>query len=488
MFNFLSDVFNSWHLTTIVFIINLILALGIVFLERKEPSASLAWILVLFIFPVGGIVFYLLFSQNIARRKIFKLSPSEKATITRSLQHQMRDMNEGTFDYGTQSGREWNEFIRMNATYANAYYTQDNKVNVVTDGTRMFTRLLKDIESAKDSINAMYFIVKNDIVGIRLIKALTRKAYEGVQVRFMMDAQGSKTITKDVVRELIAAGGKVAYFFPPKFSKINIRFNYRNHRKIVVIDNEIGYIGGYNVAKEYLGLKKKFGYWRDTQLVIKGSSAQDLNARFILDWRFASGENILLTSVLFDTRKVHGRSGVQIVSSGPDSQRVEVKRAYMRMITSAKKSIYLQTPYFVPDASILESLKMAAQSGVDVRIMIPCMPDHIFVYWGTYSYVGELIQSGAKAYIYDNGFLHAKTIVVDGEVSSVGSANFDRRSFVLNFEANAFVFDRDVARRLEEEFESDMIKSHELTPELYASRSVWIKIKEACARLMSDVL
>lgn len=488
MIDFLPSFFGSMHITTVIFIINLILAFVIVFLERKEPSASLAWIMVMFVLPVIGIVFYLLFSQNIARRKIFKLSQSEEAAITNSLQHQIRDMSDGSFEYSTTSGQEWKELIRMNSTYGFSYLTQDNDVEIITDGTRMFSRLLKDIENATTSINAMYFIIKNDIVGIRFIKALTRKAEEGVAVRLLMDAQGSKSITKDVLREFEKAGGKVAYFFPPKFKKINIRFNYRNHRKIVVIDNSIGYIGGYNIAKEYLGLKRKFGYWRDTQLIIQGSSAQDMNARFLLDWRFASGEDVSLTSVFYDNPAAKGKCGVQIVSSGPDSTRVAVKRAYMRMITSAQESIYLQTPYFVPDASILESLKMAAQSGVDVRIMIPCKPDHIFVYWGTYSYVGELINSGARAYIYDNGFLHAKTIVADGEVASVGSANFDRRSFALNFEANAFVYDRNVARKLQQEFENDMKQSHELTKKLYSERSAWIKVKEACARLMSDIL
>ena len=221
---------------------------------------------------------------------------------------------------------------------------------------------------------------------------------------------------------------------------------------------------------------------------VTGNCVHDINARFLLDWRFASKEKLVLSQAFYSDVIDGGKSGVQIVSSGPDSQRVAVKRAYMKMITSARKNVYLQTPYFVPDESILESLKMAAQSGVDVRIMIPCMPDHIFVYWATYSYVGELIQSGGRAYIYNNGFLHAKTLMVDGEVASVGSANFDRRSFVLNFEANAIIYDAREARKLEAIFEKDMESCHELTRELYAERSLWIRCKEGVARLLSDIL
>ena len=213
-----------------------------------------------------------------------------------------------------------------------------------------------------------------------------------------------------------------------------------------------------------------------------------MNARFLMDWRFASGEDIPLEGVYEAPYKSTGRTGIQIVSSGPDSYREEVKRAYMKMITSAQRSVCLQTPYFIPDASIQESLKMAALSGVDVKVMIPCMPDHVMVYWATYWYVGDLLKSGVRVFIYDNGFLHAKTIVADGEVASVGSANFDRRSFALNFEANAFVYDSKVAGKLEDRFADDMTFCHELTLDDYQKRSGWIQFKETIARLLSDIL
>lgn len=487
-FGIWSEIPHFAQFTSALFVINLVIAFTIIFLERKNPSAALAWIMVLFLLPVAGIIFYFLFSQNIAKKKIFRLTRSEEEELDASLGRQLSEIKEGSFSFANPQAERWKDMIHLNGLYGRAYYTQNNRISIMTDGKRKFHRLIRDIENAKSSINIMYFIVKDDVVGRKLIRTLTQKAREGVEVRLLLDSMGSRQINDSVLKEFIEAGGKRAYFFPRKFRIINLRFNYRNHRKLAVIDGEIGYIGGFNIAREYLGMKKKFGYWRDTHLRVTGSCVQDINARFLLDWRFASKEEVVLSQAYYSDIIEEGQTGIQIVSGGPDSQRVAVKRAYMKMITSAEKRIYLQTPYFVPDASILESLKMAAQSGVDVRIMIPCMPDHMFVYWATYSYVGELIHSGGRAYIYDKGFLHAKTLTADGEVASVGSANFDVRSFKLNFEANAIIYDGREARRLEEIFEKDMEDCHELTRELYEQRSLWIRIRESIARLLSDIL
>ncbi len=487
-FGIWSDIPHFAQFTSILFVVNLVIAFTIIFLERKNPSAALAWIMVLFLLPIAGILFYFLFSQNIVRKKIFRLTRSEEESLDASLNRQLKQIEEGTFSFAAPEIEMWKDMVHLNGLYGRAFYTQNNRITILTGGRQKFRTLLRDIENATDSINMMYFIIKNDPVGRRLIDALTKKAREGVEVRLLMDAMGSRQINDKVLKEFLDAGGKRAYFFPPKLKVINIRFNYRNHRKLVVIDGEVGYIGGFNIAREYLGMKKKFGFWRDTHLRVMGSCVQEINARFLLDWRFASKEEVVLSEAYYSDVIEAGNTGMQIVSGGPDTDRVPVKRAYMKMITSAQKRIYLQTPYFVPDASILESLKMAAQSGVDVRIMIPCMPDHIFVYWATYSYVGELIKSGGKAYIYDKGFLHAKTLVADGEVASVGSANFDRRSFSLNFEANAIIYDKAEAGKLEAIFEADMKECHELTQELYERRSLWIRCKEGIARLLSDIL
>ena len=476
-------------LITGLFLINIVIALTIIFLERKNPSATLAWIMILFLVPIVGIVFYFLFSQNIARQKIFRMTQYEEAIINASLKEQVSSIKKGEFRFTNPEAKKWQDMIRLHQTYSNSFFTQDNKISVLTDGRHKFDSLIKDMREAMETINIMYFIVKNDSMGRLLIDTLTQKAREGVEVRLLIDAMGSRQISAKTLEQFKAAGGQYAFFFPPMFKYLNMKLNYRNHRKLVVIDGRIGYLGGFNVGNEYVGKKKKFGFWRDTHLRLMGSCVQDMNARFILDWRFASKENLVLSQAYYNIpSEAAGTTGIQIVSCGPDSSKEEIKQGYLKMISSAKKNIYIQTPYFVPDASILETLKTAVLSGVDVRIMIPCMPDHMFVYWATYSYVGILLNTGAKIYIYDEGFLHAKTICVDGEVASIGSANFDIRSFRLNFEANAFIYDAAEVYKLEAIFETDIMKSHELTPHLYRSRPLMIKFKESISRLVSDLL
>ncbi len=474
-------------LTVICLVINLAIALGIIFLERKNPSATLAWLFVLFIFPGFGAVCYIFLSQNISRQRLFKLSKNEEYFVRKSLKEQVEDMENGKFPYSDEA-YTWRDMIRLNQTYGGAYYTQDNTAGVIVDGGDFMKSLISDIEEAKTSVNIEFYIVKYDEVGKALLKTLEKKAAEGVEVRFLVDAVGGRDIWEKKLDSLAAAGGKYAFFFRPKLRAVNLKLNYRNHRKLVTIDGRIGYIGGFNIGREYLGRKKKFGYWRDTHLRFLGGCVRDIDGRFLLDWREASGENIPLSKVWYEPASTEGKAGVQIVSSGPNSEKEEIKRCYMKMITTARKNVYIQTPYFVPDQSILESLKMAAQSGVDVRLMIPCMPDHMFVYWATYSYAADLVASGGRVFVYDKGFLHSKLMIADGEVFSCGSANFDRRRFSLNFEANAIVYDADEASKMERIFERDMLDCHELTKKLYESRSLWIKFKESISRLLSDLL
>lgn len=483
-----SHYINMSSFITFLYVLNFILAFTILFLERKEPSKTLAWIMILFLLPGVGILFYFLFSQNIARQKIFRLSKFEEANISTSLYEQMTEIKNNKFPFSSPESRKWQDMIRLNQVYGSSFYTQDNHITILTDGNHKFSSMLSDIENASTSIHVMYYILKPDSVGRALLDAVTKKAADGVEVRILVDAMGSRRLSENHFQKLTEAGGKFAFFFPPKFKYINLKLNYRNHRKLVIIDGQIGYMGGFNVGNEYVGKSKKFGNWRDTHLRITGGSVQDMDARFILDWRFASRENLVISHAFYPPSPESGNTGIQIVSCGPDSPNTEVKLGYLKMIASAKKNIYIQSPYFVPDDSILETLKMAAQSGVDVRIMIPCKPDHIFVYWATYSYVGILLNAGAKIYIYEDGFLHAKTITVDGEVTSVGSANFDIRSFYLNFEANAFIFDSSEAYKMESIFEMDIAHSHQLTRQEYRNRSLVIKFKESIARLLSDLL
>ncbi|MEG2602267.1 MAG: cardiolipin synthase, partial [Carnobacterium sp.] len=290
-------------------------------------------------------------------------------------------------------------------------------------------------------------------------------------------------------KRLESLGGKAEPFFGSHWAIINLRLNYRNHRKIVVIDGKIGYVGGFNVGDEYLGKDKKFGYWRDTHLRIEGNAVLALQSRFAMDWNAAVDKHkIEYKEEYFPIIHNKGKSNMQIVSSGPDSEQQQIKKGYIKMISMAKKSIYIQSPYFIPDDSVLDAISIAAMSGIDVRIMIPNKPDHPFVYRATTYYAGEMVAAGAKVYIYDNGFLHAKTMVIDGEIASVGTANLDFRSFKLNFEVNAFVYDPVVAMELKAIYEKDMEECYLLTKEILANQSRWMKFKQEFSRLLSPIL
>ncbi|MUV37474.1 Cardiolipin synthase [Lentibacillus sp. JNUCC-1] len=268
---------------------------------------------------------------------------------------------------------------------------------------------------------------------------------------------------------------------------MNFKINYRNHRKLAIIDGQIGYIGGFNIGDEYLGESRKFGYWRDTHLRLSGDAVRNMQTRFILDWNQASRNHIGYEERFYNAEP-QGNVGVQIVSSGPDSEWEQIKYGYIKMILLAKEYVYIQTPYYIPDESLRDALRIAVLSGVKIKIMIPNKPDHPFVYWATLSYIGDLLSAGAEVYIYQGGFLHAKTIVVDGKLASVGTANIDVRSFRLNFEVNAFLYDTAIAQELVEAFEKDVHKSTQMTKLLYQKRSLGIRFKESISRLLSPIL
>ena len=494
MSSFISSLIDSMtfsHIMVFVYILNTLISIGLIFFDRrKSASAVMAWIMVLYILPVLGLLLYLILSQNIARQKIFRMTADEEAGIDTLVGWQKEAVRNGISDNPLDETYKWRSMIALNLDYANSLLIDCKDVELIFDGQEMFDRLLEDIRNAKYTIKLCYYIVRDDDTGNELIDLLTRKAQEGVKVRLLIDALGSRSIGYTNLREFRKAGGRYAYFFKPLIRHMYFRINYRNHRKLAIIDNEIGYIGGFNIADEYLGKVKKFGYWRDTQLILRGNVIAALNERFYQDWRYASREKLDLVeqSIKYAYKADLGSIPVQIVSCGPESDKEEIKISMMKMITGAKQSIYIQTPYLVPDSPMLESLAMAARSGLDVRIMIPSMPDHPFVYRTTLYNAGKLIQEGAHIYIYRNGFLHAKTLTVDGEVCTAGSCNFDIRSFRLNFESNAFIYDRGVTQRMNRQFEEDMKFSREYTQKDRDNISLYERLAESISRLLTEIL
>ena len=362
-----------------------------------------------------------------------------------------------------------------NLSAAKSVYTDDNEVEIYTDGKEYFARLYEDMKNAKEFIHIQSYIIKNDELWQVLEPLLAQKVQEGVEVRILYDSMGCRSMKKRDWERIRACGIQVGEFFPAFFKRLQIRINYRNHRKIIVIDGKSAYVGGFNIGREYLGMDKKFGYWRDTHLRLQGSAVVSLHIRFILDWNYTTKQNLFSEQNLIkEFSPGNGNEGVQIISSGPDTQNEEIRDNYQKLIGKARDHVYIQTPYLVPDEIILNEIKMAAYSGTDVRIMIPCKPDHPLVYWATYSYVGELLDAGVKCYTYNNGFLHAKGVMADGLVCCYGTANMDVRSFQLNFEVNATIYSPKTTEKMEAIFEKDLEYCTEITPELYANRSLII--------------
>lgn len=481
--NIVQDIYSLFS------ILNILLGLTLIFLERKNISATWAWLMVIYFIPIVGFILYLILGQKLRKRKLNKLLEDNQRIIEDTVEGQKVQLEERNVAFNDPATENYRDMVFMNLVSSYALYTQNNGVHIFTDGETKFEALFKDIESAEHHIHLVYYIVRNDELGRRLIKALTEKVKQGVEVRFLYDHIGSKSLPKKFFSELRAAGGEAAAFFPSRIPYLNLKLNYRNHRKLVIVDGQVGYIGGFNIGDEYLGRDKYFGQWRDTHLRVQGHAVHQIQAQFLMDWNLASSGKIDLENNYFPQKLTGGGTiGMQVVASGPDSEYQQIKNAYIKMIYSAKESVCLQTPYFVPDESLMTALKIAALSGVDVKVMLPSKKDHFFVYWATHSYLSELLAGGAKCYMYENGFLHAKSLVVDGRVASVGTANIDIRSFKLNFEMNAFIYDSATAAELQRIFEEDLEDCTEVTIEMYNKRPLFNRFKESISRLLSPIL
>lgn len=473
-------------------VINIIFSIIIIFFQRRNPKAVWAWLLLLYFIPVLGFVLYLALGQNFHKERMFKMKEIE-GELKYAVRRQEESICEETLKFGDEKLERFKTLMLYNLNEGEAVLTDNNDVRIYTDGAEKFRALVEEMKNARNYIHIQYYIIRDDEVWQEIEKVLIQKARAGVEVRILFDSmgcRGRKGFGKEIRKRLMKEGIETAEFFPAMFGKLQLRMNYRNHRKIVVIDGRIGFVGGFNVGREYLGRSQKFGYWRDTHICVEGAAVTSLAVRFVLDWNYAAQENLFTRDRLFaiPSYERQGQNLIQIVSSGPDLGSPAIRDNYLRLIHIAQKSIYIQTPYFIPDEAIRSALMIAARSGIDVRIMIPCKPDHLFVYWATYSYIGEMVEAGARCYTYDNGFLHTKCLCVDSLVSCVGTANMDIRSFQLNFEVNAVIYNEETTERLMEAFERDMKESTLISKKEYEERKFLIRVKEQFCRLLSPVL
>lgn len=490
----MSTVWN-WILLFIVILLfaNVILSGFVVFFERRNPASTWAWLLVLLFIPIFGFFAYMVFGRNSKREKMFR--EKEKYDQEVYYKYLFQDV------HSAEEITEQKAFIENKGKLSHAEYVTDlahlhlnsgnwitfnNKIEYFNNGKDKFEALVQDIRNAKEYIHLEYYIWRGDRLGSRLLDELAKKAAEGVEVRILYDGIGNSRLPKNFFAQFHAAGGYTAAFLP----RFVVRLNYRNHRKLAIIDGKIGYIGGFNIGDEYLGIVKRYGPWRDTHLRFQGDAVDQMQMRFIMDWNFTAKFGLIHLGEKYFPKKEQQIKGVrtQIVSSGPDTQWKNIRNGYFKMINEAESNVFLTTPYFVPDDGIFEALRVAALSGLDVRIIIPGNPDHFFVYWASMSYLGELLEAGVRVYQYEKGFIHAKVLTIDGTVASVGSANMDIRSFDLNFEVNAFMYDAGITKILEDDFLKDLHSSVEITKEWYRRRKWWFKVREAIARLISPML
>ncbi|MDO4798898.1 MAG: cardiolipin synthase [Bacillota bacterium] len=472
----------AYRVFMIVFRLNIIWVVLLILLENSNPAKTLAWVGVLVLLPVIGFFLYIWFGRSFRKKRRADIKARKHSDrMEKAASYQLELLNLSDIESPTTE-RLMNLLLRS----ANAPYSDNNQVTVISDGAEKFEALFQAIEQAEHHIHLEYYILRDDEIGNRLADRLVRKAEQGVEVRIVFDDVGSIMLSHAYRRKLQEAGVELYPFFEVLFPALSRDLNYRNHRKIAIVDGKIGFIGGFNVGDEYLGKSKRFGYWRDTHLMIRGEAVLSLQSIFLDDWNYVAKQN-LTGSAYFPKIDDCGNCMVQVVASGPDYRWKSMHHAFHKLIADAKEKLWITSPYLVPDESISMALKVAALSGVDVRIIIPKNPDHFFVYWSGQSNIQELLEAGVRIYAYGKGFVHSKVMICDRSIATVGTANLDMRSMEINFEVNAFVYDEDVILRLEQDFHEDLKVCEKYDLEIFRRRGIDRRFLEAIGRIVSPL-
>ena len=483
------------YLTYAIVIFNTLCVLGMVFVERKKPSSVISWSIIMLLFPIAGLIIYCLIGGSLSfkTRRMLKRKAIRSKELKELVKKQKAQIES---DEVGSSGVEakYKQLIMHNLNTCESMLTHNNKVKLFCNGPDKIDALLKDIDNAKKSINMCYYIFATDNVGMKVLKKLIEKANQGVEVNLLVDAVGSLKSDRREFKRLVQGGGRFAEFFPPIFGirLFNIRVNYRNHRKIVVIDNKIGYVGGINIRDDHMGMVKRLSPWTDLHMRVEGDSVIDLQKTFLKDWRFSyknKNKDFDDTYINRFFEKGPSEPGVamQVVTSGPDDDGAQIEMNFINMITKAKKYILIQSPYFVPDESFMTALRIAINSGVKVSIMLSKVPDKKVVYYCSLSYLKELVDYGAVVYLRE-GFIHSKVVIVDGEIASTGTCNTDVRSFSLNFEVNMMIYDKVTSMQLVKIFENDVMHSIEVNKAWLKNLPKRIKVAKSLCRLFSAIL
>ncbi|MDR1593581.1 MAG: cardiolipin synthase [Prevotellaceae bacterium] len=489
MMNYVDDMWKAFIIAHYVTVIT-VSAVMVRNHTKRDPIRTMMWVIVLYFLPVIGLILYIFFGQNYRKTKIFSRKALKDMKYLDRLKRQqilMLRKSEIFEDYPEKTG--FKNIMTLLLNNSKAIITERNSIEMYHTGTQTFDAIKEALLSAKDHIHMEFYIIEDDEIGNEIKKILIRKAKEGVKVRVIYDDVGSWSLSRRFIREIRRANVKIKPFMKVRFPFLSSKLNYRNHRKILVVDGKVAFMGGINIADRYI-TGGAFGYWADTHIKLEGESVQSLQAIFMVDWYFVSKEILLRKHKLyFPDNTVNKQILIQILTSGPDSDWASIMQAYFSIINSAKHHIYITTPYFTPNEGVLTAIKTASLSGVDVRLLLPENNDSHLVYWCTLSYLGELMDAGVKVYLYNKGFIHSKFITADGHLSAVGSANIDMRSFEHNFEVMAIIYDEQTTKQLEKTFQIDIQNnSKPVNPEKWENRP-WNKhAKEGIARLLTPLL
>ncbi|NNL81739.1 MAG: cardiolipin synthase [Winogradskyella sp.] len=462
-----------------------VIAAGTILLKKVNPTKTITYIIVLLVFPFVGLVVYYLFGQEYRKTKIFDRKKVLNQKVIKRIKEEMELSDQDIKKVEEQLDQQ-SKVVELIYNSENSPLTINNQVEVLKNGEEKFKILVEDLNSAEHHIHLEYFIVKDDDLGRTILDILIEKSKDGLDIKLIVDDVGSK-ISSQYKSKLKESGVKLYPFMPVRFPKFTGKMNYRDHRKIVVIDGIIGYVGGINISNEYSNAKND-NYWRDTHLRIEGEAVKQLQILFLTTYNFVTSDKLKISDNYFPKCNDYKTLPIQIAASGPDTDWANIMEGIFSAITNAKSYIYITTPYFIPNDEIFTAIQIAAKSGVEVKLIVPKNSDSWIAESATNSYIETMLTANVEVYQYTKGFIHTKTMVVDDIFTTIGTANFDYRSFEINFEVNAFIYDKKVTEALKSQFKLDLKDSKKLNLDGWNKRSRFLKYKESVARLMAPLL
>lgn len=470
---------NIYIVLQVLYALTIIGITVVVISQNRNPVKTIAWILVLLLLPVVGLVFYFFFGEDHRKKKLISRKMHKKLN-----RNSLRDSY--VHHSGLSSPYGYKRLVHLLNKMSDAPLYKGNSITFYSTATEMYAELFSEIRKAKEFIHIQFYIFMDDNIGTELRDLLAEKAKEGVEVRFLYDDVGSWKAKKRFFKNMELMGIQVASFLEVRIPVLTSRVNYRNHRKVVVIDGNVGFMGGMNIADRYMtGINN--GIWRDCHFKLQGKAVNALETSFAVDW-YSTTNEFLSSKKYFQATETADDNLMQIVTSGPNGEYKEIHEGIFQAITNAKEYVYIQTPYFIPTDNLMLAIQTAALSGVEVRLMLPKESDTVFVHMATKSYIKDMLKADVKVDFYKTGFLHSKLIVIDDSLTIVGSANMDVRSFEHNFEINAFVYDQNTALKAKDIYMNDLQDSETMSLEAWQKRPFKDRVASSVLRLFTPLL